>query len=371
MKITLDENYNAKTDTTTLGYVGETNSRIITFEGYQCDGADSYKMRFKYADGVTYDVDISDGTYTIDGSILRCVGTVHAQILACKQNGDSYEYVKKSDILTLQIGRSLNGNIASVPPYEQSVGALEKFIAVSKKVDEITESVDEAITTANTAKSDLQTENVTASENIAKLAEENANADETLGDINNAIDDLLGRRNLLPNSSFDDGLTGYTTSNLNGGTAEIADGYNGHNGVILTRHNCTNSSRCSISSTPNITTYKSGDMFTLSAWIKVNEPLAEFYLGELRITKSSGVFQLVLSRTNVTVGDWIYYTNTFTATDNGKFTGFSVMLHNNGSFTVSDISFTKSAVVATSAELNALKTEIEELKKLIGGNNNE
>ena len=148
-------------------------------------------------------------------------------------------------------------------------------------------------------------------------------------------------QNLLFNSTFDYGLNKYFISNLNGGTAEIADGYNGHNGVNLIRQGYSSNSRCLISSTPNISTYKSGDEFTLSAWIKVNEPLAEFYLGELRITTSSGVLQLVLSRTNVTVGDWVYYTNTFTAPGNGKITLFSVILYKNGSFTVSNIKLEK------------------------------
>ena len=183
MKITLDENYNAKTDTTTLGYVGETNARIITFEGYQCEDADSYKMRFKYPDGVTYDVDISDGTYTIDGSILRCVGTVHAQILACKQNGDSYEYVKKSDILTLHIGRSLNGEVAPVPTYEQSVGALEKVLAAEKSTAENVQKSETASNAAQAAKETAEelvanaekaAENAVQSETAAQIAADTA-----------------------------------------------------------------------------------------------------------------------------------------------------------------------------------------------------
>jgi len=183
MTITLDENYNAKTDITTLGYVGETNARAITFEGYQCDGADSYKMRFKYPDGVTYDVDISDGTYTIDGSILRRVGELHVQILACRHNGDTYDYVKKSNILTLHIGRSLNGNIASVPPYEQSVEVLEKVFSAEKSS---AENAQKSVTASNAAQAAKETaeelvanaekaaENVAQSETAAQIAADTA-----------------------------------------------------------------------------------------------------------------------------------------------------------------------------------------------------
>ena len=181
MTITLDEKYNAKTDIATLGYVGETNARIITFVGYQCDGADSYKMRFKYSDGIVYDVDISGGTYTIDGSILRCVGTVHAQILACKQNGDSYEYVKKSDILTLHIGRSLNGEVAPVPTYEQSVETLEKVLAAEKSTAENVQKSETASNAAQAAQNAAETAKETAEELAANAekAADNAAQSET------------------------------------------------------------------------------------------------------------------------------------------------------------------------------------------------
>lgn len=162
MKISLDENYYARTDVTTLGYVGETNARTITIEGYQCDGADSYKMRFKYPDGVVYDVDISDGTYTIKGSILRRVGDVYLQILACRSDGDTYEFVKKSNILTLHICTSLNGDVSPVPTYEKSLEALEKVVAAEKSSAE------------NVSKAEIASNAAQAAQNAAEQAKETA-----------------------------------------------------------------------------------------------------------------------------------------------------------------------------------------------------
>lgn len=130
MKITLGEGYTARTDTTTLGYAGETNARKIVVENYLCNGADLYKIRFKYPDGVIYDVAIPDsGVYTIDGSVLRCVGTVRTQVLACKLDGDNYEYVKKSNILNLSINNALGDDVAAIPTYEQSADMLEKVLS--------------------------------------------------------------------------------------------------------------------------------------------------------------------------------------------------------------------------------------------------
>lgn len=151
MIISVDKDYYITADFSILGYVGEVNSRKITFEDYQCCGADFYKMRFKYPDGVTYDVDISNGTYTIDGSILRCVGDVSIQIFACRHNDTNYEYVKKSNIITKHICRSLDGETASIPTYEQSVEALEKVMSAARELkiatdEEVDEMLDDVFT---------------------------------------------------------------------------------------------------------------------------------------------------------------------------------------------------------------------------------
>lgn len=61
MIITLDKTYYARVDSSLLGYIGETESRTITLQGYQADGADRYILRLSYPDGVQYDVDITDG----------------------------------------------------------------------------------------------------------------------------------------------------------------------------------------------------------------------------------------------------------------------------------------------------------------------
>ena len=95
MIITLDKTYYARVDSPLLGYIGETDSRTITAQGYQAEGADRYILRFSYADGAQYDVDITDGEYTVQASLIRAVGNVKCQVLAVKSTGaDTYEYVK-------------------------------------------------------------------------------------------------------------------------------------------------------------------------------------------------------------------------------------------------------------------------------------
>lgn len=134
MRLILNSNYAMTADTLTLGYVGETNARTISIANYIIDGADMYKLRFGYADGVTYDVDVTGGTYTIDGSVMRNGGYVGLQLLACKLTDDKYQLVKKSNIVTMRICDSLSDDIAPIPTYEQSVEALEKVNSVSGKI---------------------------------------------------------------------------------------------------------------------------------------------------------------------------------------------------------------------------------------------
>ena len=121
MKITLNSKYHATVDNNFLGYVGENNSRTITIENYQLDEADLYKLRLSYPSGIQYDIDISEGEVNTTVSMLWQAGTVKAQIIAFKHDGNVYEYVKKSNIFNLEIKESLEGQPAVIPTYEQTI----------------------------------------------------------------------------------------------------------------------------------------------------------------------------------------------------------------------------------------------------------
>ena len=142
MIIKLNENYTADISERLLGYQGETNARTINFEGLEVEGADSYKMRVQYADGVAYEIDIINGSYKVEGSLLRTRGYADCQIFACKINQDgNYTLVKKSDIFKLEIKGSLNSDVEPIPTYEKSQGILEEFSKTAeKKLDKVLNS---------------------------------------------------------------------------------------------------------------------------------------------------------------------------------------------------------------------------------------
>lgn len=161
-------------------------------------------------------------------------------------------------------------------------------------------------------------------------------------------DDTYGE-NLWLNSTFDDSFNGYLYSSgtFNGGTAEIVDGYSGHNGVNLSRENYSGYYRCWLYTVKqSIRTYKSGDIFTLSAWIRVDNQLTSSLNGSfsnsvVMVRGSSGDKPQIIIPKTAKVGEWVYYTNSFIASSDGVFDGCYVILGGNGAITVSNIKLEK------------------------------
>ena len=180
MEIYLNDDYKVSISGKSLGYIGEMNSRTITFENYLCEGADRYIMRLVYPDDVAYDVDISSGKYTVEASLLRDFKYCNAQILAVKSSGENYTYIKKSNIFVFMISRSLNGDkVEPIPTYEQALSKYDELIAlvdgssteftsyVDEKKSEMQSAVDTSETEFNTYLSNKKTEVETNIEQIA------------------------------------------------------------------------------------------------------------------------------------------------------------------------------------------------------------
>lgn len=157
MHIKLNEDYNVVVSTALLGYVGETNARPVSFEGMEIDGADRYVLTIDYGDGVTYEVDITGGTWTPTADILRSAQTVSCQIAAKKLSGDEYILVKKSRIFRLRIGAAIGDT--AIPSPSVAADALDRIDAIGRQAHA---DMQTAVTAAETAK--------TAAENAEKSA---------------------------------------------------------------------------------------------------------------------------------------------------------------------------------------------------------
>ncbi|MFQ9430196.1 MAG: hypothetical protein ACLR1S_03060 [Ruminococcus bicirculans (ex Wegman et al. 2014)] len=162
MTITLNSDYDVTLSTALLGYVGETNARPVSVEGLTVDGADRYVMTIDYGDGVTYEVDITGGTWTPTADILRSAQTVSCQIAAKKLSGDEYILVKKSRIFRLRIGAAIGDT--AIPSPSVAADALDRIDAIGRQAHA---DMQTAVTAAETA--------TTAAENAKNLPQPQRN----------------------------------------------------------------------------------------------------------------------------------------------------------------------------------------------------
>lgn len=146
MTITLNSDYDVALSTALLGYVGETNARPVSVEGMEIDGADRYVLTIDYGDGVTYEVDITGGTWTPTADILRSAQTVSCQIAAKKLSGQEYILVKKSRIFRLRIGAAIGDN--AVPSPSVAADALDRIAAIGEQVEADVARAENAASTA-------------------------------------------------------------------------------------------------------------------------------------------------------------------------------------------------------------------------------
>lgn len=176
MTITLNTDYDVTLSTALLGYVGETNARPVSVEGMEIDDADRYVLTIDYGDGVTYEVDITGGTWTPTADILRSAQTVSCQIAAKKLSGDEYILVKKSRIFRLRIGAAIGDN--AVPSPDVAMDALNRIDAIGRQAHADMQTAVTAAETATTAANNAA-KSATATEKSADTATQAAKRAET------------------------------------------------------------------------------------------------------------------------------------------------------------------------------------------------
>ena len=176
MHIKINEDYNVVVNTALLGYVGETNARPVSVEGMEIDGADRYVMTIDYGDGVTYEVDITDGTWTPTADVLRSAQTVSCQICAKKLSGQEYILVKKSRIFRLRIGAAIGDT--AIPSPVVAMDALDRIDAIGRQAHTDMQTAVTAAETATTAAENAK-KSATAAEKSADTTEQAASRAET------------------------------------------------------------------------------------------------------------------------------------------------------------------------------------------------
>ena len=176
MTITLNADYDVTLSTALLGYVGETNARLVSVEGLTVDGADRYVLTIDYGDGTVYEVDITGGQWTPTADILRSAQTVSCQICAKKLSGNEYILVKKSRIFRLRIGAAIGDN--AVPSPDVAMDALDRIDAIGRQAHADMQTAVTAAETATTSAENAK-KSATAAEKSADTATQAASRAET------------------------------------------------------------------------------------------------------------------------------------------------------------------------------------------------
>lgn len=145
--------------------------------------------------------------------------------------------------------------------------------------------------------------------------------------------------NLLPNSSFEQGLDGWNVFTAQDSTREVVQGPRGQKAVKITRHDYTGSLRTGICRKPAFSKVATGDEFTISAWVRVDEKPEGFNRNAIFLRNSPNGDKPIISIPNsAEVGKWVKYSNTYTVEkDSSNIENVYILLGTNGAFSVSEL----------------------------------
>ena len=159
----------------------------------------------------------------------------------------------------------------------------------------------------------------------------------------------IGGRNLIRNSSFNLSFSDSWKANLASGSYSIVDGYNKQKGIKITRTGYSGTSRVFIhNDVSNIPDFKKGDVYTLSAWVKIDTkfdvdiPIDIFCRSAYGSTSQFDHPDINVKTSEATVGVWKYYKTTYTFTnDVDEYSYFGIAISGNGACTISCIKLEK------------------------------
>ena len=146
--------------------------------------------------------------------------------------------------------------------------------------------------------------------------------------------------NLLENSSFEQGLTGWTVFTAEGSTREVVQGPRGQKALKLSRDGYTGGSRTGVYRWPTFNSIEAGEELTISAWIRVDEKPDDFDRNAIFLRNSTYSDNPIISiPKDAEVGKWVKYSKSlkFEKASNVNSTAFHVLLGTNGAFSVSEI----------------------------------
>lgn len=145
--------------------------------------------------------------------------------------------------------------------------------------------------------------------------------------------------NLLENSSFEQGLDGWSVFTSDGSTREVVQGPHGQKAVKITRHDYAGTLRTGVHRQPDFKEVVAGKKITVSAWVRVDEAPEGFNRNAIFLRNPPNGDKPIISIPNdAEGGKWVKYSNTYTAgKDSSNVENFYILLGTNGAISVSEI----------------------------------
>ena len=163
MKFHVDRTYSARVTDRLLGYVGETDARRIEAVFEKEAEAELYVLRLDYGDGKIYEIDLTDGSAKVPGSLLSQEQTVLCQFCAlhCDEDG-KYTLVRKTNVFEGVIRQGIGTASAPVPAYEECAKAVAELRMLSEAAESAKQSAAAAKEAAEAAAAGINPLGITA-----------------------------------------------------------------------------------------------------------------------------------------------------------------------------------------------------------------
>ena len=162
MQITIDEkNYFATVDTLWLAMQGECNTRRVSVDAPEVQGAASYFLRAELPDMTIYDMQIVNNQVILSNAVTQFSGIVKLQWIAKDGTGG---LIAKSQVIDAIIKDSIDGDASAIPTPEEMKTKYDEYMDsmqevqqdVTKKSETVKSDADRAESCVSRAEALLQ-----------------------------------------------------------------------------------------------------------------------------------------------------------------------------------------------------------------------
>ena len=134
MQITIDEkNYFATVDTLWLAMQGECNTRRVTVDYPEVQGAASYFLRAELPDMTIYDMQIVNNQVILSNAVTQFSGIVKLQWIAKDGTGG---LIAKSQVIDAIIKDSIDGDASAIPTPEEMKTKYDEYMDSMKEIQQ-------------------------------------------------------------------------------------------------------------------------------------------------------------------------------------------------------------------------------------------